>query len=87
MAIYRVFWKASALRELRRLEHLSVARIVQAVEALASDPFPAGSRKLQGSEHSYRIRVGHYRVVYRLLASELRIEIVRVRHRKDVYRH
>ncbi len=53
---------------------------------LANDPFPRGVRKLVGSEFSYRIRVGEYRVVYEVFESRLLIEIVRVRHRKDAYR-
>ena len=53
---------------------------------LAHEPLPHGSQKLSGSERTYRIRVGDYRVIYEV-CTELRIiEIQRVRHRKDVYR-
>ncbi len=48
-------------------------------------PTPPGSRKLIGSEHTYRIRVGDYRVIYDVQGSNLVIEIIRVGHRKDVY--
>jgi mRNA interferase RelE/StbE len=53
---------------------------------LAENPFPPGCRKLQGSRDAYRIRVGDYRVVYEVATGRLLVEIVRVRHRKDVYR-
>ena len=57
-----------------------------AVTALAAEPFPHGSQKLTGSDHTYRIRIGDYRVVYEVVAALKLVEIQRVRHRKDVYR-
>ena len=86
MAIYKIQWKPSAVKELRRLDRQVVPRIVKAVESLSSNPFPAGVRKLYSSEHSYRIKIGDYRVIYSVIESHLVIEIVRVRHRKDIYR-
>ncbi|MGI9114002.1 MAG: type II toxin-antitoxin system RelE family toxin [Chthoniobacterales bacterium] len=56
------------------------------VAQLRDEPLPYGSEKLAGSDHTYRIRVGDYRVVYELLRSAGLVEIQRVRHRKDVYR-
>ena len=85
MASYRISWKRSAQKELRKLPQQEIQRILQAVEALADEPYPSGVRKLVGSEQSYRIRIGDYRVVYTIAAAKLIIEIVRVRHRKDVY--
>ena len=63
-----------------------VERIVTTVELLAEEPFPHGSEKLAGAEHTYRIRVGDYRVVYEVFVPSKIVEIQRVRHRKDVYR-
>jgi mRNA interferase RelE/StbE len=63
-----------------------VSRIVAAVEALAQEPLPNGSEKLSGSEHTYRIRVGDYRVIYTVLTEFRIVEVQRARHRKDVYR-
>jgi mRNA interferase RelE/StbE len=85
MASYRVEWKASAVKDLRKLPQESVARILAAVEALKEDPFPHGSKKLVGSRSSYRIREGVYRVLYTVAQELLIIEIVKVGHRKDVY--
>jgi len=87
MATYRIEWKASALRELKQIDRQAVPRIIAAVEALADNPFPTGVRKLQGTEHTYRMRVSDYRVLYEVYRSSIRIQIIRVRHRKDVYRH
>jgi mRNA interferase RelE/StbE len=86
MDSYKIEWKRSAARELKKLPRDVVPRILQAVERLSQDPYPAGARKLVGSEHAYRIRVGVYRIVYSVLASVFVVEIVRVGHRKDVYR-
>ncbi len=63
-----------------------VSRIVAAVEELAHEPFPHGSQKLAGSDHTYRIRIGDYRVIYEVMVGARVVEIERVRHRKDVYR-
>jgi len=86
MGTYQIEWKKSALRELKRLDRKAVPRIITAVDALASAPLPSGATKLQGSLHTYRIRIGTYRVIYELFQSRLVVEIVRVRHRKDAYR-
>ena len=86
MGTYQIEWKASALRELKRLDRQVVPRIVAAVESLTTQPLPVGVSKLQGTQRTYRIRVGNYRVIYELYESRLVVEVVRVRHRKDAYR-
>lgn len=86
MASYRVEWKLSARKELRKLPRELIGRIVSATGALADVPHPPGSRKLKGSEHTYRIRLGDYRVIYSVRSEVLCIEIIRVGHRKAVYR-
>ena len=83
MASYRIEWKPSALKELHSIPQHSVIRIVATVE---ENPFPPGSRKLTGGRSSYRIREGVYRVIYTIKADLLLIEIVKVGHRKDVYK-
>jgi mRNA interferase RelE/StbE len=85
MDLYNIEWKRSAARELRKLPREAVLCILQAVEQLATEPSPHGVRKLVGSEHTYRIRVGDYRVVYNVVSSTLIIQIVRVGHRREVY--
>jgi mRNA interferase RelE/StbE len=85
MDSYNIEWKQSAAQELRKLPREAVLRILQAVEQLATEPYPHGVRKLVGAQHTYRIRVGDYRVVYNVVSSTLIIQIVRVGHRRDVY--
>jgi mRNA interferase RelE/StbE len=86
MASYSIEWKASAAKELRRLPKQIIARVLPAVEALAMTPRPDGVRKLTGSENSYRIRVGEYRVVYNIFDRRLVIEVIRIRDRKEAYK-
>lgn len=83
---FRIEWKKSTKKDLRRLPQSAVDRVLEAVEELADDPFPPGVVKLTGAEHAYRIRVGDYRVVYAVVTGQQMVEIQRVRHRKDVYR-
>ncbi|MEI6809109.1 MAG: type II toxin-antitoxin system RelE/ParE family toxin [bacterium] len=86
MGTYQIEWEPSALREFKRLDRKIIPRILVTVESLSSNPFPQGVKKLHGGESTYRIRIGDYRVIYEVLSNRLVIEIVRVRHRKDVYR-
>ena len=86
MASYSIEWKPSARKELKKLAKVEIPRILAAVEALVANPTPVGSKKLRGSEYTYRIRVGDYRIVYSVYSNLLIIEIVRIGHRKDIYR-
>jgi len=86
MDTYRIEWKTSALKELKRIDRKIIPKIIHSIEALATVPRPSGVRKLKGSELSYRIRVADYRIVYEIIENKLLIIIIRVRHRKDVYR-
>jgi mRNA interferase RelE/StbE len=85
MAFYKVTWKRSAARELEKLPKDVISRIVDAVEQLASDPYPRGANRLVGADKTYRIREGSYRILYTVMGKDLIIEIVKVGHRKDVY--
>ena len=86
MASFDLQWRASTKKDLRGIPRDDVARIIATVAPLADEPLPRGSQKLGGSERTYRIRVGDYRIVYELLREAKVVEIQRVRHRKDVYR-
>ena len=85
MAFYRIEWRNSTRKDLKRISRKEVSRIIKAVEALSEEPRPAGSKKLFGSESTYRIRVGSYRVVYEIDDEFVLIEVVKVGHRKNVY--
>lgn len=85
MDSYKVEWKRSATKELKAFPKDVIARILKAVEQLPVNPYPSGVRKLVGSEHTYRIREGDYRIIYTVGMSSLVVEVIRVGHRKDVY--
>lgn len=86
MAFYTITWRKSTEKDLRKIPEGDLLEILQAVEALAGNPCPIGSTKLIGTVDVHRIRVGKYRVVYEVQGNELVIEVIRVGHRKDVYR-
>jgi len=87
MASYNLIWKNSAKKEIRKLEKKERLKILAAVEDLCLNPRQTqGVKKLVGSDHSFRLRVGNYRVIYELLDNILSIEIIKVKHRKDIYR-
>ena len=85
MARYRIEVKRSAEKELRKLPKADLIRILTQIEALADDPRPNGSIKLTNQEN-YRVRVGKYRVLYSIEDDILTVYVVKVGHRKDVYR-
>jgi mRNA interferase RelE/StbE len=86
MADFRITFARSARKELQALDAANVGRIFVKIEALASRPRPAKCLKLRGKNNLWRIRVGVYRVVYTIDDRQKLIDIITVRHRKDVYR-
>jgi len=87
VAGYRVLIKPSAAKEIEAVgQKEDRQRIVTRIRSLARDSRPLGSEKLSGRGDLYRLRVGRYRVVYTVGDDELVVLIVRVGHRKNVYR-
>jgi mRNA interferase RelE/StbE len=86
MPRYAIYFKPSADRQLAKLPHDVQRRITAAVEALADDPRPPGVVKITGDDNLWRIRVGDYRIVYEIHGDRLIVLVLRVAHRKDVYR-
>ncbi|MFP4168301.1 MAG: type II toxin-antitoxin system RelE family toxin [Desulfonatronovibrionaceae bacterium] len=60
--------------------------MVSSVEKLAKDPFPANTTKYSGTNHTYRLRIGNYRIIYSIFKDILTIEIIKVGHRKNAYK-
>ena len=86
VASYRIFIKPSAAKELEAVgTRRDRTRLVAKINSLAIDPRPPGCQKLTGSE-KYRVRQGAYRVVYSIEDDRLVVTVVRVAHRRDVYR-
>ncbi len=86
MVCYSVEIKKSAQKELLELPAQVAQNITKIIDSLIENPKPNGSKKLKGSDNAYRIRSGDYRVIYTVLNAKLIIEIIKVGHRKDVYK-
>lgn len=84
--MYHLRIKRSAETDLRRLPTPLFEHINERILALRENPRPAGTRKLEGALEGWRIRVGDYRVIYQIDDAAQTVVIVRVRHRRDVYR-
>jgi mRNA interferase RelE/StbE len=82
---HRVLVEDGAAREIRRLPKEVQGRVVAKAEALAKDPRPSGCQKLKGMEDLYRVRVGDYRIVYRIEDEVLLVLVVSVGDRGGVY--
>jgi mRNA interferase RelE/StbE len=86
VAKFGVEFKPSADRALQRLPVDAQKRIVIAAEGLADDPYPHGAKQLSGMIGIWRIRVGRHRIVYEVHRDRKVVMVLRVAHRKDVYR-
>lgn len=86
MVSFKVLWKHSAERELRKIEPKHISRIIKSIEGLTINPFPPGYLKLQTSEKLYRIRIGNYRVIYMVEIESKEVVIYYIRHRREAYR-
>ena len=85
MAGYKILVKRSVEKDLAAIPKNDLRRILNKIESLAENPRPQGCEKLSGQE-KYRIRQGRYRIVYSIQDNELTVWIVKVGHRKEIYR-
>ena len=85
MASYRLTFKKSVTKDFRAIPKDDVSRILVRIKALVDEPRPMGSEKLSGQDR-YRVRQGVYRIVYEIQDEELVIIVVKVGHRREVYR-
>ena len=83
---YRIQVKKSAAKEIAALPKRDRRSVIKAIEALTETPRPVGGRKLAGTKDAYRLRVGDYRIIYQINDNILTVFVIRVRHRKDIYR-
>lgn len=86
MANYRLVFKRSVAKDLRALPKADLAAVLQRIQALADEPRPPGCEKLSAQER-YRVRQGVYRILYEIRDQELLVTVVKVGHRREVYRH
>lgn len=85
MANYRLLVKPSAVKEIEALTKQDRLRVVAKISSLARDPRPPGCEKLSGRDQ-YRLRQGDYRILYEIQDLELVVVVVKVGHRREVYR-
>ena len=85
MASYRLQIKASAAKEIEALPKKDRQRVVARIQGLATDPRPPGCEKLSGHEH-YRVRQGDYRILYTVHDADLLVVVIKIGHRREVYR-
>ncbi len=86
MEKYNVEISRSAEKVLLRLPKQVIPKIVATIQGLAINPFPIGCRKLGGETNTFRIRIQVYRIIYEVHENILLIKILKIGHRKDVYR-
>lgn len=85
MASYRILIKTSAAKELAAIESRDRARIIDRINSLAENPRQPGTEKLSGQD-KFRFRQGDYRILYEIHDREVVVIVVKVGHRRDVYR-
>lgn len=85
MAAYSILFKESVRKDIAAIPAKDLRRIMERISMLAEDPRPMGSEKLSAQER-YSIRQGKYRIIYSIQDNELTIWVVKICHRRDVYR-
>ncbi len=86
MARYRLLIKPSAVKDIEAIPlKRDRQRVVERISKLAEDPRPSGSEKISGQD-KYRVRQGRYRILYAIEDQDLLVQVVKVGHRKDIYR-
>jgi|TARA_R100001143_G_scaffold241_1_gene733 mRNA interferase RelE/StbE len=85
MASYKLVFKRSVAKDFWPIPRKDAARLLRRIDALREEPRPVGCEKLPGLER-YRIRQGRYRVVYEITDERLIVTVVKVAHRRHVYR-
>jgi mRNA interferase RelE/StbE len=84
--VYEILLEQAAEKDLKKLPAHIFKRIIPKIKELAKSPKPQRSRRIIGSKNDWRIRVGEYRIVYEIDTRAKTIRVMRIRHRKDVYR-
>ena len=86
MDSYKLEILKSVNKKKKKIDKSYIEPIFKAIQSLADNPFPPQCKKLKGSESSYRIRVGSYRIIYEIEAKNRVVTIFHIRHREDAYK-
>jgi mRNA interferase RelE/StbE len=85
VAGYKIYFRQSVLKDLTKIPKGELQRIIKRIETLAVDPRPRGCEKISGQDR-FRIRQGSCRIIYSIQDDELTILVVKIGHRRDIYR-
>jgi len=85
MAAYKIFFRKSVDKDFSAIPKRDLRKVLRRIEMLSKDPRPSGCEKLTGQER-FRVRQGRYRIVYSIQDKDLTVWVVKVGHRKDIYR-
>ena len=86
MPPYIVVLSKNAQKQLDKLPNQIADPILNSISELENNPRPQGFKKLKGRD-GYRIRIGNYRIIYKIFEKELVIDVITLGHRKDVYKN
>lgn len=86
MSNYLAEFSATAEKQFRKLQRSVQLRVVKVIRSLATEPRPRGSRRMQGYDDVYRVRTGVHRIIYSIEDHRLLIIVLKIGHRKDIYR-
>lgn len=84
--MYSIYLEAGAEKDLSKLPTSIFNTVIVKIRELGDEPRPRNCRKLKGSGNFWRIRIGNYRVIYEVIDSSKRINIYKIKHRKDAFR-
>ncbi len=83
----RLEYRSSVKKELRKLPKTDRKAVIEKIQGLKDKPRPEGSSKLKGSRDLFRVRYGDYRIIYQVKKNILIITIIRIGHRREVYKN
>lgn len=87
MVSYKIYYRSSVLKkDFKSIPQIERKKIIEKIVLLSENPRPEQCLKMSGEDNCYRLRIGKYRVVYKINDHEMQIQIEHVGHRKDIYR-
>lgn len=85
--MHKVLYEKRAQKDLQKIPSQDLRKIKQKIDDLAKKPRPKACTKLKGFQNVYRVRSGHYRIIYQVIDKQVIVIVVAVKHRKSVYRN
>jgi len=83
---YSVIINSNVAKQMQKIPSKTQEKIKLAIRNLANNPKPPNCKKLQGFDHTWRVRVGDYRIIYEIYDNKVQVIVIKVKHRRDVYR-